>query len=82
MRARAVYATIVVFVTLVGLVLVGVQYVDHVDHRSEQRNIDRAREICGLISVLDDAYRDTPPTTPLGRNVASEVHAYRLKLGC
>ena len=80
-RAR-VYAAVVVFVTLVVLGLGNWAYIRHVDQVAEERNVQRAREICGLIVVLDDAYRETPPTTALGRNVALEIHAYRARLGC
>lgn len=48
----------------------------------DQRDRARQREICGLISTFDDAYRQTPPTTALGRHIAAEMHAYRVGLGC
>lgn len=82
MRARQVYAAVVVFVTLLVLGVGNWAYIQHVDHQAEQRNVDRAREICGLIVVLDDAYQQTKPTTQLGKNVAGEIHAYRVRLGC
>lgn len=82
MPSRRVYALLVVFLTLVGLGFVNWLYIRHVDAQAERRNLERAREICGLITVLDDAYRGTPPTTQLGRNVADEIHAYRQRLGC
>lgn len=82
MDARRVYAAVVVFVTLVVAVVGNWTYINHVDRQAEQRNVERTREICGLITVLDDAYQGTPPTTALGRNVADEIHRYRLRLGC
>lgn len=82
MRARTVYAAVVVFVTLVAVSLLNVAYTNHVDRQAEQRNIERVREICGLIVVLDDAYQQTPPATSVGRNVADEIHRYRERLGC
>lgn len=82
MRARQVYAAVVVFATLVILAVGNWAYIQHVDHQAEQRNVQRAREICGLIVVLDDAYRATPPTTPVGQHLADEIHRYRVALGC
>lgn len=75
MRAKAIYAAIVIFVTLLSITLGNIWYTNHVAD-------ERAREICGLIVVLDDAYRQTPPQTALGQHVAAEMHAYRLRLGC
>lgn len=40
------------------------------------------RRICGLIVLMDDAYRETPPATPTGLKMAREVNAYRHKIGC
>lgn len=82
MRRGRVYAAVVVFVTLVAVAIGNVAYTNHVDQRAEQRNLERTREICGLIVVLDDAYRQTKPTTPLGQNIADEIHHYRQRLGC
>jgi hypothetical protein len=35
-----------------------------------------------LVNTLDDTYRQQPPTTPTGRQVAAEIHALRVRLGC
>lgn len=82
MRARQVYAAVVVFVTLVAVAIGNWAYTNYVDRQAEQRNLQRSREICGLLVVLDNVYQQTPPTTPVGRNVAEEIHRYRLALGC
>lgn len=76
------YAALVVFVTLVVGAVGNWAYIQHVDRQAERRNVERAREICGLIVVLDNAYQQTPPTTPVGRNLADEIHRYRVRLGC
>ncbi len=57
-------------------------YVNRVDRQAERRNVERSRDICGLLVLLDDVYQQTPPTTPVGQNVAAEIHRYRVKLGC
>lgn len=75
MRPKLIYAAVVVFATFTALAVLNVWYVNRVDRES-------SREICGLLVVLDDAYAQTPPTTPVGRNIADEIHRYRQKLGC
>jgi hypothetical protein len=50
-------------------------YANRVAHQSE-------RQWCGLVVALDDAYRSTPPTTPLGRQVAAEMARLREQFGC
>lgn len=69
------WSAVVVFGAVLGLFVAGLVVTD-------RRDRERAREICGLIVVLDDAYRETPPATPVGQHVADEIHRYRLRLGC
>jgi hypothetical protein len=77
------WATVTMLIIGFGLALgLTIAYVNRVDHRADARNQQRAREICGLMRVLDDAYQQTPPTTPTGRTVAAEIHRYRVNLGC
>ena len=81
--AMRAWATLLAVIVGFGLALgLTIGYVKRVDREAEARNVQRTREICGLILVLDEAYQATPPTTPLGRNVATEIHAYRQRLGC
>ena len=81
--AMRAWATLLAVIVGFGLALgLTIGYVKKVDADAEHRNLERSREICGLILVLDEAYQATPPTTPLGRNVAAEIHAYRTRLGC
>lgn len=69
--------------TMVGLVLaVGIGSVlasralaDQSVRRSEQK-------LCGLVVLSDDAYRDNPPTTELGRRQAINFAQLRRDLGC
>lgn len=37
---------------------------------------------CGLVVALDEAYRDLPPQTPTGREVAAQVAALRDTYDC
>ena len=43
---------------------------------------DSERKWCGLVSTLDDAYQQTPPQTPAGRQVAADVHRLRGQFDC
>lgn len=37
---------------------------------------------CEIISTLDDAYRVTPPTTPVGIRLAAAMHDLRSRYHC
>jgi hypothetical protein len=81
--AMRAWVTVTMLIVGFGLALgLTIGYVNKVDHAAEERNQQRARDICGLLVVLDDAYKQLPPTTQLGRNIADEIHRYRVKLGC
>lgn len=75
-RGRSVlWANALAWFAVLALVACGLYWQD-------TRDQARQREICGLIITFDDAYRQTPPTTALGRHIAAEMHAYRAGLGC
>jgi hypothetical protein len=63
-----------------------VAYTVRVDHENERRDIERSREICGLIVLADDLNQQAP--IPAGSDVEkvkalrAELHRYRLALGC
>jgi hypothetical protein len=40
------------------------------------------RRWCGLVVALDDAYRSTPPQTPVGRRMAAELSSLRVQFRC
>jgi hypothetical protein len=40
------------------------------------------RKLCGIVIAQDDAYTDTPPTTPTGKRVAEAMDKLRRDLGC
>lgn len=43
----------------------------------------RARDICGIIVLIDDRNQQMPPSVdPATAEFRAEVHAYRIKLGC
>ena len=82
MRRDRVYAAVVVFVTLVAVALGNVLYTDHVDRQAEERNVERSRDICGIIRLIDDRNQGITPTSEEQRLFIAELHRYRLKLGC
>ena len=72
---------------LVVFLLLGIQ------HRNAERD-QRARQelarvqqqqtaaLCGLVVLMDNAYRETPPSTVPGRNFADAITAARRILDC
>lgn len=70
----------------VAALLLIFMYVQKVDRENERRDIERAREICGLIKMIDDINQRQP--APSGTNAAdviayrAELHRFRLTLGC
>lgn len=72
---RVLWANLLAYLAVLLLVAGGLYFLD-------QRDAERQRDICGLIKVTDDAYTATPPQTQAGRNVATAMHAYRLRIGC
>lgn len=66
----------------IGMVLI-IGYVIKVDRDAEQRNIERQRQICGIIAIIDDTNQSRPPAADQETaRFRQELHAYRLKLGC
>lgn len=63
---------------LVIAVLVGVNSIVYANRVQQQSN----RNWCSLVTNLDDAYRQNPPNTDLGRKIAADMHNLRVRLGC
>lgn len=47
----------------------------------EAQRVSRANT-CKLVIAFDDLYKETPPSSPAGINVAALWASYRLELGC
>lgn len=43
---------------------------------------DSQRQWCGVVTTLDDAYRQTPPQTPAGRKIAADIRRLRGEFDC
>lgn len=67
--------------TGLAMVLI-VGYVNRVDMAAEERNVERSRDICGIIRLIDDRNQGIAPTSEEQRQFIDELHRYRLKLGC
>jgi hypothetical protein len=69
------YGLVAVFASSVGLVIASLLISLHVAH-------DSASQFCDIVVASTDAYRETPPKTAAGRNVARRMEALRDRLGC
>lgn len=63
-----------------GLALLVVAVISIEVERTDSANT--ARKFCKVVSTLDDAYRETPPSTPSGKNLAESIADLRRELGC
>lgn len=78
------WAVVVMLIAGFGLALgLTIGYVNKVDREAERRNVQRTREICGLIVLIDDRNQQLPAATdPDTAAFRAELHRYRLALGC
>jgi hypothetical protein len=67
-----------VMTLLVAVLAVGVNSIWYANRVAQQSN----HNWCDLITAMDDAYRQTPPASPLGRKLAADMHNLRQRLGC
>lgn len=61
--------------SVLALAIGGFLYANHAASQEGQN-------FCALVGTFDQAYRDTPPTTPTGRAVAAEMHHLYMSLHC
>jgi hypothetical protein len=69
------YPLLAVFISVLALSISGVLYTNHVARESE-------RKWCGMMVGLDEAYKETPPNTATGRNIAREIRYLRESFDC
>lgn len=81
--------TVVAVLQVVTLVLGAVVIVHLTDRairaetRARQESAEQTRRAnCVVIAAQDAAYRDTPPATPTGQNVAAAWHSLSVYLHC
>lgn len=83
MPRQWVYAAVIVFVTIVGLLLAGVWYVNKVDQDAERRNVERSRDWCRIIVMLDDRNQTLPPAQDQQTaDFRAALHDLRISKGC
>ena len=82
--ALRAWATTVMLIAGFGLALgLTIGYVRKVDAEAERRNVERSREICGLIVLIDDRNQALPAAAdPDTAAFRVELHRYRSALGC
>lgn len=90
MRWRMVVVVIAVLLAPLGVGVGNVAYTNHVDERrvaDQARSQQAAREAarrasCELIVAFDELFKESPPTTPAGEQVAALWARYRVELKC
>jgi Flp pilus assembly pilin Flp len=70
-----IYALIL---TLIAVLAVGAMSIVYANHVATASN----RNWCSLVVTLDDAYRQQPPQSDLGRKIAADMHQLRARLHC
>jgi uncharacterized membrane protein YcjF (UPF0283 family) len=92
-RAKVVYAAIVVFVTLLAGFVGNILYTNHVDARraasdranaaARERQGEQTRQlVCRLVLAQVQADEETPPVTTVGQNRAEAWRDLRVQFGC
>ena len=69
------YALVVVFLTVLAVMVLSIWYSNRVQQESN-------RNWCSLVTNLDDAYKQNPPSSPVGKKIAQDMHNLRQRLGC
>ena len=72
---RVWYAMTVTFVVTIAFAATSVIYTNKVARENQ-------RQWCGVVTTMDDAYRQTPPQTPAGRKIATDIAQLRVEFGC
>jgi hypothetical protein len=72
---RAWQTLVVVLVFAVAAGTSSMVYANRTARESEQK-------WCGIVSTLDDVYANTPPQTPVGRDMAEQIRQLRRDFGC
>lgn len=83
---RRLAAILAALLVVVVVVVVNVVYVGHVQDQAERRDVvirhESDRRWCDLLGLYVTSYRDNPPATELGREVAIKIEALWREFGC
>jgi hypothetical protein len=63
---------------MIIMLFIFVNSIWYANHAADRRSHD----FCELVVTLDDAYKQLPPQTPIGKKLAVDMHRLRLKLKC
>lgn len=69
------YSLIVLVAAMLLTAGTAIWYADRTAQESE-------RQWCSVVTTLDTAYRESPPTSPLGRQLAAAFADLRREFGC
>lgn len=69
------YALAVIVLSTLTMALLAIGIAQHTARESE-------RKWCSIVVTLDDAYRQTPPSSTVGRQLAADMAQLRRDLGC
>lgn len=75
MTIKLWWALLAVFISCLAMMAGSLIYANSVARES-------AQQWCSIVITLDDAYRQTPPQTAVGQNLASEIAQLRQSLEC
>jgi hypothetical protein len=75
-------ALLVIVLSMVVLAALNLGWTSYVDNQRDRAEREADRRWCSLLSTLDNAYRDTPPTNPVGIALAREVRSLIESTGC
>lgn len=71
----ALYGLVFAYLGIIAVVFAGIAYTNYVQRESN-------RKWCEIIRPLDEAYITTPPTTEVGKKIASSLHGLNHDFGC
>jgi hypothetical protein len=74
-RKWLLYSTLITALTSIVMGIVAMQYANYAVRKSTQ-------QWCDVVTTLDDAYKQTPPTSPAGQRLAQEMARLRIKFEC
>lgn len=73
--SQAIYTRIVIFVSVLAVLAFSIAYTNYVERQS-------SRKFCATVVLVNDAYRQQPPTSDLGRQLAKDYEQLRSDLHC
>jgi hypothetical protein len=77
------WVSVLVAIVGMGVALgLGIGWVSKVDRDAERRNIERSRDLCRILILLDDRQQQRTPTNQDDADFIAAVHDLRISKGC